>query len=313
MINTKLIFVDGISGSGKSTMAHYIARQLKKNNIKVKCLFELEEGHPLQVKSDKEDENEYNEDYILHFLKQLDDLVDKIINDNSIYIIESYFFQNIFLHLLANDCNRKDIDDFYCKYLSKIDKLNPVIIHFFQNNTETALNNIWQSRGFEYQKDAYIKLDGNNNFCKNRNISGESGTIAFWDEIVNISLNLFDTFNCSKIQINNSTLEWDIYRKQITDFLEIDQFEEKLFDESYEEYCGQYGGISVYIKNSRLSTDWFWPDLKLLYQTNDEFEVEGFPVLIKFLRDDKNEVKSLKFIKAFYPEKDGVEWSKKRD
>jgi len=37
MLNTKLILVDGMTGSGKSTTAHFIARQLEKNGIKVKC------------------------------------------------------------------------------------------------------------------------------------------------------------------------------------------------------------------------------------------------------------------------------------
>lgn len=36
MIKTKLILVDGITGSGKSTTAYYIARQIEKNGIKVR-------------------------------------------------------------------------------------------------------------------------------------------------------------------------------------------------------------------------------------------------------------------------------------
>ena len=47
MIKTKLILVDGISGSGKSTTAHFIHRQIEKNGIKVKWFYEQEDNHPL--------------------------------------------------------------------------------------------------------------------------------------------------------------------------------------------------------------------------------------------------------------------------
>ncbi|NOR44359.1 MAG: hypothetical protein GQ534_02145 [Candidatus Delongbacteria bacterium] len=41
-MKTKLIIVEGIAGSGKSTTAHYIARQLEKNEIKAKWYYEEE-------------------------------------------------------------------------------------------------------------------------------------------------------------------------------------------------------------------------------------------------------------------------------
>ena len=43
----KIIFIDGITGSGKSTTSSFITRQLKKNGIKTKCPTEHDEVHLL--------------------------------------------------------------------------------------------------------------------------------------------------------------------------------------------------------------------------------------------------------------------------
>jgi thymidylate kinase len=48
MINTKLILVDGLPGSGKSTIAHFLARQMELNDIKVKWIYETIDDHPLE-------------------------------------------------------------------------------------------------------------------------------------------------------------------------------------------------------------------------------------------------------------------------
>lgn len=47
MLNSKLILIDGITGSGKSTTTQFLASQLKENDIKVKWYHETQTIHPL--------------------------------------------------------------------------------------------------------------------------------------------------------------------------------------------------------------------------------------------------------------------------
>ena len=58
MINTKIIFVDGITGSGKSTITHFIARQLEQNGIKARWFHEEEEGNPFWLLDRIKDETD---------------------------------------------------------------------------------------------------------------------------------------------------------------------------------------------------------------------------------------------------------------
>jgi len=301
MLNTKLILVDGITGSGKSTTAHYIARQLEKNGIKVKWFHEKEKNHPLHNQIETKNDEEYLNEILKSFYKQLTEFVDMIANDEAVYIIESFLFQDIVVPFLSNASSKKDIHDFYGQYHAIIAKLNPVLIHYYQQNTEASLKKTWNDRGGDLMKNMYIEQTETlyHKYCKSRNIKGEYATISFWNEVVLVSKELYETFNCRKIQIENSAHDWDNYRKQVLDFLGIKQVEEKIFDESYEEYCGFYlGRIKIHIKDNRLCADWFWPDSKLLQLAPDEFEFEGWPIVIKFLRDENNKINSLKFIKV---------------
>ena len=46
-VGSKLIIVEGLTGSGKSIMAHFIARQLEYNGIPASWVHEGEEPHPI--------------------------------------------------------------------------------------------------------------------------------------------------------------------------------------------------------------------------------------------------------------------------
>jgi len=118
MLNTKLIFVDGISGSGKSTIAHYIARQLEKNGIKAKWFHEEEFGHPLHISDYEKKENENTLDWATRVIdksaQRWTDFHIKTSNENTVNIIECFLFQNLLLNLIT-----EDIDSILIKNLQK--------------------------------------------------------------------------------------------------------------------------------------------------------------------------------------------------
>lgn len=299
MINTKLIFVDGISGSGKSTTAHYLARQLDKNGIKVKWFYEQEKDHPLQSMEKREDESD--QQYTTRFLKDYPDLWEKFINsikdEEGVYIIESFLFQDIIFDPLYNDFDREVIKQFIHKLCSLAATVNPVVVHYYQADVDQAVRANWLRRGDEW-KNWWIGRDEKSPFCKNGNVSGEIGVITLWTELSNIGREVFSKLTFVKIEFENSAHDWENYRQQVLNLLEIEKIEEAVFDESYAKYCGDYNGTVIHIKDGRLCFDEFWPNLKLLYLGDDEFELEGFPINIKFILDENNEYSSLKFSRA---------------
>lgn len=296
MIKTKLIFVDGITGSGKSSTAHYIARQLNKNGIKAKWFYELEKNNPFTFMTAKpcKTKKEYSKIFMEDYLIQIEKLLSELKDNDSVYVVESYMFQDILNSLLYGDEDRSTIFEFYKDYIKIIEKLDPVVIHYYQKDVPTALRKNFEIRGDSW-KENRIATKEEFDYCKNRDLKGEEGYINFFQEMSDISLLVYETLDFRKIQIENSAKDWKNYRKQIMDFLDIRQVEEILFESSFKKYCGTYLEIKVHIRDERLCIDTYWPNLKLIQTGEDEFEIEGMTTSIKFKKNASAEISLLEF------------------
>jgi len=300
MINTKLILIDGIPGSGKSTTAHFIARQLEKNGIKTKWFHEADNEHPLSVSLKEKVEggqDPYKFRLFVSYPEKLTEFVNNVINDEYVYIIEAYLFQNILNQFFKLDTDKKTIQNYYKNLIKIMGSLNPVIVYIYQKDIDKALKNSFEDRGGSF-KEFLIELCENLLYCKNRNLSGESGIIQMWQELQNLTFDLLNEIKFKNIIIENSDNDWDKYRKQILTFLDVKFIDEIVYEPVYKEFCGFYSGIPVYIKNDRLCIEWGWPDIKLLPIKKDSFELEGFPSSIQFQRNQNNEIMSLNISKS---------------
>lgn len=302
MLNTKLILVDGITGSGKSTTAHYIARQLEKNGIKAKWLYEEEKEHPLHVPI--KHENEVYSDYTKREMVTFPELWRKYINsikdDDYIYIIESYPLQDVFYAPFANDTDKSIIKEYIHTICSIAAELNPVLIYFYQQDIEQALHQNCNRRS-EIWKNYMISKEELTPYCINRNLRGENAFIQLWRGMSEFSTELYNEFIFHKISIENSEQKWSVYRKQILDFLDIEQGEEKVEILSLEKYCGLYIDkywFNVHIIDDYLCMDQFWKNLKLRSIGDDRFEIEGFPVVLQFFANENGEIQSLKIVES---------------
>jgi thymidylate kinase len=303
MINTKLIFVDGISGSGKSTTAHYLYRQLVKNGIKTKWYFETDQSSPFRVRIDTGGkdipENEWLDKFYECYPRQIAEFAEKAIKDDVVYIIECFLFQNILLFLIMYESDRDRIVRFYRQYMEIMKKLNPAVIHFFQKDVKKAVRLNFERRGDEW-KNFIISRDEKGLFFKNRNLSGEEGFVKFFEEMSDIALRLYDGLYFAKIKIENSGQDWNEYRKKITDFLKIKQYEEELYDKDFKDFYGEYLGHGYLFKfsekNKRHFLDTFLNG-NLLHVSKNEYAIESYPFTLKFYK--YGGVRKFRFTKDF--------------
>ena len=87
---SKLILVEGLTGSGKSIMAHFIARQLLYNGVSAVWVHEGKEPHPILIEVDSSIERHMavmQENWIAY--------VDKVGSAADVNVLDACFFNNL--------------------------------------------------------------------------------------------------------------------------------------------------------------------------------------------------------------------------
>jgi len=306
--STKLILVDGIVGSGKSSISHFISRQLNKNGIKVKWYHEGSIENPIictgkDVESAGIDESspDFGQWATNFYLQRWKEFISKIENGDNIYVLDSCLFQRFFMPMIWYDLEPSKVKEIMHNLLYSMKSLNPQIIHFYQPDVITALKKISIQRGSDW-KNSVFGSDENSYYAKNRNLKGEEATFSLWQKISGLALELLNEFDCQNLLIDNSEQKWDHYRRQISEFLEIELKQEKKVNLDYSKFCGNFYGNGEYLnfhsEDNKLFVDTFWPDLLMLENSEYEFEIEGFPTYYRFIPDDDGKINSLEIIKA---------------
>ena len=305
MLNTKLILVDGITGSGKSTTAHYIARQLEMNGISAKWFHEEEFGHPLHISDYEKKENEETLDWTA---RVIDESVQRWIgfqiktsNKNTVNIIECFLFQNLLLNLITEDIDSSLIKKFAQKVFNTIALFQPGIIYLNQKNVNEALNLNNMKREKQWHQ-WFNESNTNTPFAKNRNLSGDDASTQIWQKLTNLSLELFEEMKFAKIKIEVSGQQWDVYHRLIANFLDIEYQPEIKINADFIRFCGTYvlgeQCLKFHTENNELFVDTFWPNMKLIEKSELEFEIEGFPTAFKFIANENGNITALQISKS---------------
>nr|MDA3887159.1 hypothetical protein [Candidatus Delongbacteria bacterium] len=104
MIDTKLILLEGLPGSGKTTTSLKIFEKIDSDNKTL--IQEFTKPHPI-----KEDGIIDNDECAVKTLENWQKLCDKIITENHLYIMEFALFQNTICVMLLKNCSTDQITD----------------------------------------------------------------------------------------------------------------------------------------------------------------------------------------------------------
>jgi len=121
MINTKLILLEGLPGSGKTTISKKIHNKLDKTRVNL--VQEYMNPHPV---IDWSVEN--IDRWIQKTLDNRKIFTGSFSGDNKIIIMEAAFFQNTISEMLLDGCSEDKIMCICFEIVNIIDPLKPVII-----------------------------------------------------------------------------------------------------------------------------------------------------------------------------------------
>ena len=143
----KLIIVEGLTGLGKSTLAHFIARQLRYNDIEATWVHEGELGHPLSVDVDSNN----TELFMQTALANGKDLVSHIESSGETIILEASFFNNLLETLFLQNVPTPKITHYSDVIQDTIQPLQPALVYLTHSDTNKALADNFKSRGVGFR------------------------------------------------------------------------------------------------------------------------------------------------------------------
>ena len=212
-MKTRLILIDGMPGSGKSTTGSLISERLNELNIPNRFYHELEDNHPLRI-YDKQFTTFTNLEEAEWFTAKVEQLFTDFVNEredsNVITIMESYVFQDTLGFAFNMQMDEQRILDLTKKIQAIISRLDPILIYYYQVNVEQNWRWICNIRGPEFTQDR-CGLYTDNDFI-------EAGN--FWTRNQNFVFNIVQGWDIPKLIIRNEDHKWEEYRNRIIDFLD---------------------------------------------------------------------------------------------
>jgi hypothetical protein len=283
----KLIIVEGLTGSGKSRMAHFIARQHRLNGIPARWIHEGELSHPVWVEGGDDDELAR---CTVEMFQKWPAFVQSVQATDEVVVIEAAFFNNLIETLFTHNVETAAILAGYDRLQALLAPVNPVLIYLVQDDVPQALRRNYANRGEGFVQ-FVIDLVAQTPYAQKHNLTGYEGTFTFWQDFVNLTNTLFAQTRFGKLRIENSAGEWERYNREVVAFLGLAYVPEYTLTEAdAEQYVGTYLDaqhncrFQVAYENGALLMN-VLSQTTLVPQGDHRFAAEGWHFIIEFAED----------------------------
>lgn len=215
----RLIIVEGIMGSGKSTTMRFIAKALEESGRLALPIHERTEPHPVRATDDLEHWFEPWRDatprqLASSALARWAAFVEKARNDSTIPVLDGQLFHGDLTHLLLMDADAALIADYVRALAATVAPLSPFVLYLWQEDVEKAIRTVCTERGPEWVNyQVNWKLAGP--YCVRQGYRGLAGLISLYRDYRDLTDRLFEEIPLAKMAIENSRREWAAYQRQI--------------------------------------------------------------------------------------------------
>jgi thymidylate kinase len=187
MLRTRIVFVDGLPGSGKSMTAEYVASELEQRGLRCRLLREREPDHPLNVGGDLHPSGSTTGtrmfaaytigSFVEESLARWNAFVAEAIRSERVTILDSYPFQNSLRVLLQMDADSVTLAAYQSSVEEVAAGLDPVLIYLDPGDAESMLRAIAEQRGPAWT-DYAIAVVTECPYASSRHLHGMDGAVA---------------------------------------------------------------------------------------------------------------------------------------
>jgi deoxyadenosine/deoxycytidine kinase len=200
-MDMKLILIEGLPGSGKSTTAEYLAGELQRRGIHSRWFHEMDDDNPIaDLPCDVPD-------YQARMVEEWSRFVEQAQNNDSVTVLESRFWQNTALFMYMGTYSVEEVTLFNDAVASVIQPLSPVLFYMAQKDVEAALRRLDTFRGKDWME-AAIEVTTKERWFQSRGLGGFDGWVKFFSEWTTVADRLYDRLEFRKHRIHDPHQDW---------------------------------------------------------------------------------------------------------
>src|SRR4051794_6343123 len=223
MLNTNLVLVDGLPGSGKSTTAQWLWLQMCDQGFDAEWFFEQQLSHPI-----------YRFDSFAqavfcsslgrlpkireHLLGRWAKLANSLFRTPRIVILESTFFQTTIGWLLLLDVAPDEIVRYAARIIDNVANVNPVLVYLYQANPAAALRQVRAERGEWFENLSLVELR-KSPYGRRRSTKAFDDVVDYFLKVRRMTDDVYSKFPFTKIAIDTTERNWTQYRTNIAETL----------------------------------------------------------------------------------------------
>jgi len=212
----RLVIVEGIMGSGKTTTACYLAGWLNGAGQPARALTEKKFPHPIRAT----DELEHwfqpwldvtAEELAQRSLARWRRFTEASIESGTVATaLDGQLFHGDLTHLFLMEAAGESIRDYNRLVAEVIRPLRPLVIYLYQEDVERAIRGLCEQRGDEwlrYQTDWKLAFP----YSRRRGWEGVEGLVRLYEDYRRLTDDLFAALKLDKISIETSAGDWGAY------------------------------------------------------------------------------------------------------
>ena len=214
MTRSRLVIVEGIMGSGKSTTVLRLAERLNTAGISALAITEGTNPHPIRFDWDQPWADMPASQLSKSAVERWRTYAAFSTMSETITVVDGQLFHGNLTSLFLLEADMELIRRHMLEIVAAIKPLHPLLVYFHQNDIDRTIRAIAAERGgawVKYQVDWKLASP----YAVRRALAGLDGSIELYRDYRRLIDQLYAELDIPKISIENSAREWTQYEEAI--------------------------------------------------------------------------------------------------
>ncbi|MCF3650818.1 hypothetical protein [Synoicihabitans lomoniglobus] len=295
----RVIFVDGLPGSGKSTTAQRLCLHLNRHGHPARWIFEHEDPHPVfpepAVRACRTQAADADPTLFTRALTGYATLARELTDRPGLtLLLEGTLFQTAVGTQVLTDQSRSTIDAFFDRTLATLAPHQTALIQLRAPDVAASLQHTAEKRGDWFPEFLVGQLAATP-LGQRHAVTTWDGAVALLAQHRAVCDELFDRFPGPKLSVDPTAGDWSRRNAAFTDFLGLPALTEPEIAAACNDFVGTYRADGTDTESELILTPEGLalagpPSARLWARPDGSFEVEGIAMELTFRRDDSGNV-----------------------